>query len=295
MPELRAPVAVDRSEIRPLLAVGGWMTVSNVVSPLMVSLDRFVVGGVLSLAAVAHYATAYEAVTRLWLIPTVLLSVLFPALSATARMAPQRAAALFDRGARATLLAAVPAALAASAFAPEWLRAWVGPEFAAPTAALAQGLAAAVLVNIAGHLAFALVQAHGRADVTGRLHLAEVVPYAAALWFALHAFGAVGVVAAWGLRVTVDTGALLLAAARLAPAAGAALRRLALVTAAAACAALVPIALHGGAARAGAFAASLALFGAYAWRALVLPDERALVLAASRRRGRAAPAPALHG
>ena len=38
------------------------MTVSNVVSPLMSSLDRFVVGAVLSMTAVAYYATAYEAV-----------------------------------------------------------------------------------------------------------------------------------------------------------------------------------------------------------------------------------------
>ena len=52
--------------LRPLVTLGGWMTVSNVVSPLMSSLDRFVVGAVLSVQAVAYYATSYEAVTRLW-------------------------------------------------------------------------------------------------------------------------------------------------------------------------------------------------------------------------------------
>ena len=40
------------------------MTVSNVVSPLMVSADRFVVGSFVSLAAVSYYATPFEAVTK---------------------------------------------------------------------------------------------------------------------------------------------------------------------------------------------------------------------------------------
>jgi O-antigen/teichoic acid export membrane protein len=277
LPEMRRVRRPRRGEMRALVGVGGWLTVSNVVSPLMVSLDRFVVGAVLSLAAVTYYATAYEAVTRLWVIPTVVLGVLFPALSVSAAADPGRAAALFDRGARATLLAVFPVALALSTLAPEWLAVWVGPNTAVHAAPLAQGLAGAVLVNVSGMLAYALVQSVGRADFTGRLHLAEVGPYALVLWALLHAFGTRGVVAAWGLRVVVDTTVLLAAGARLLPQARPALARVAVTTAIGAPVLLAPAALPARAHRLAFGAVALVAFGVAAWRWLVTPAERAIV------------------
>ena len=45
------------------------MTVSNVVNPLMVYFDRFLIGGRISMSAVAFYVTPYEVVTKLSMIP----------------------------------------------------------------------------------------------------------------------------------------------------------------------------------------------------------------------------------
>jgi O-antigen/teichoic acid export membrane protein len=202
------------------------MTVSNVVSPLMYSLDRFAVAAVLSVAAVSYYATAYEAVTRLWVVTSVLLPVLFPALGVAFQRDRAHAARLLDRGARVALGAVFPAALALAAFAPEWLTVWLGADFGANAAVLAQGLAAAVFVNVAGQMAYTVLQASGRADVTGRLHLLELLPYLGALWALLRGAGTTGVVIAWGLRVLVDSAVLLRVAARVQPDCAAALRRL---------------------------------------------------------------------
>src|ERR1700723_1921283 len=55
--------------VGPLLRFGGWMTVSNIVGPLMVTLDRFLIAGLISVTAVAYYATPYELVTKLLLVP----------------------------------------------------------------------------------------------------------------------------------------------------------------------------------------------------------------------------------
>ena len=59
------------------------MTVSNVLGPLMVTFDRFLIGSIISIAAVAYYSIPYEVVTKLWLISSALIGVLFPAFSAT--------------------------------------------------------------------------------------------------------------------------------------------------------------------------------------------------------------------
>lgn len=290
-PPVRHVVAPDRAMVRPLLAVGGWMTVSNIVSPLMYSLDRFAVSAVLSIAAVTYYATAYEAVTRLWIVTSVLLPVLFPALALAVQRDRAQAARLLDRGGRAGLFAVFPAALAIIAFAPEWLGIWLGADFARHAAPLAQGLAVAVFVNIAGQVAYTLLQATGRADLTGKLHLVELVPYLGALWALLHGLGTVGVVVAWGARVAFDTAVLLWLGGRVVPEARPVLRRLALMTLVGAPVLLVPAWLPTRAARAGYAIVVLAAFAVAVWTRLVAAEERALVRGMVRARlGRRAPA-----
>ena len=280
---LRRARAPERHHLRPLLSVGGWMTASNVVSPLMYSLDRFAVAALLSVTAVSYYATAYEAVTRLWVVTSILLPVLFPAMGVALQRDRAHAALLLDRGARVTLGAVFPAALALSAFAPEWLTVWLGPAFGANAAVLAQGLAAAVFVNVAGQMAYTVLQASGRADVTGRLHLLELLPYLGALWLLLQGAGTTGVVIAWGLRVLVDTALLLRAASAVQPECAAALRRLAWRTAAGAPLVLAPAWIPTVGGRTAFAALTLAAYGVYVATRLVAPDERAMLGRAVRR------------
>src|SRR6185437_11838065 len=78
---LRHGVALRPAAIGPLFRIGGWMTVSNVVSPIMAYFDRFLIGALLPLAAVAYYVTPYEAVMKVTLFPTALMGVLFPAFA----------------------------------------------------------------------------------------------------------------------------------------------------------------------------------------------------------------------
>jgi O-antigen/teichoic acid export membrane protein len=82
MPSLRFEKRFMPREVKPLFGFGGWMTVSNIIGPLMVYLDRFVIGAVISVTAVAYYATPYEIVTKLWIISGALVATLFPTFAA---------------------------------------------------------------------------------------------------------------------------------------------------------------------------------------------------------------------
>lgn len=75
-------LAVQKDLLRPLCVSGGWLTVSNVISPLMSYVVRFVVGILLSSNAVAYYATPQEIVSKLGIIPGALTATLFPRFSA---------------------------------------------------------------------------------------------------------------------------------------------------------------------------------------------------------------------
>ena len=214
-PALRNGIVLQRLVIRPLISFGSWMTVTNIVGPLMVYLDRFLIGALVSMASVAYYATPYEVVTKLWLIPGALVGVLFPAFSASFVQDPNRTTLLFNRGVKFVFLALFPLTLLLVTFAHEGLYLWLGIEFAQNSYRVLQWLAVGVFINSLAQIPFALVQGAGRPDITSKLHLAELPIYLVSVWLLIHAYGIEGAAIAWMARVTVDALLLFVVAKRI--------------------------------------------------------------------------------
>jgi len=276
-PVLRHSVSMHRAMVRPLINFGGWMTITNIVGPLMVSLDRFLIGAMVSMTAVAYYATPYEVVTKLWIIPGALMGVVFPAFAAALVQDRARAARLFDRAVNYIFLSLFPVVLIIVTLAREGLTLWLGSEFAGNSSLVLQLLAVGVFINSHAHVPFGLVQGAGRPDLTAKLHLIELPFYLLILWWLLDAYGIVGAAIAWVLRVTVDTMFLFIMAhrllssvspftVRLVPMAGMALFVLAL-------GAVIP-----GLAMKGLFLLLvLLIFAAVAWFVILATDERKII------------------
>jgi len=214
VPGLRLIARPRVEAVVPLLRFGSWMTVSNIVSPLMVSLDRFVIGAMISMAAVAYYSTPYEAVTKFLLIPAALVGVLFPAFSRSFVQDRADTQQLFRRGAKVVALALFPLCLLTVAFGREALAIWLGHNFADRSTRVLQLLAIGVFLNGLANVPFALIQAVGRPDITAKLHLLELPAYLATLWWLVHSWGIVGAAAAWVARVAVDALVLFIVAER---------------------------------------------------------------------------------
>lgn len=214
---LRRGLRVRRHVVLPLMRYGGWMTTSNIVSPLMAYMDRFFIGAILPLAAVAHYVTPFEIVTRLLVLPTAVIGVMFPAFAATYVANRERTGVLFERALRALLLLMFPMMLVIVLFAREGLTLWVGPTFAAEGASVLRWLAVGVFINGLAQAPFSMLQGTGRPDLTAKLHLIEAPLYFGGLWWLAHRFGIVGVAMAWTFRVAVDALALLVMAQRRIP------------------------------------------------------------------------------
>jgi O-antigen/teichoic acid export membrane protein len=205
MPSLRSGFGFHRASAKPLFIFGSWMTVSNVLGPLMVTFDRFLIGSVISIAAVAYYSIPYEVVTKLWLISTALMGVLFPAFSTTSHIDRTRLVFLYECGVKYIFIVLLPLALVLVIFAPEGLALWLGNDFAHNSAPVARLLAVAVLVNSMGQVPFTHLQSVGRPDVTAKFHLMELPVYLVALFFLARHFGIAGVAVAWLLRVMLDS------------------------------------------------------------------------------------------
>ena len=217
VPELRERIAWRRDSIRPLLRFGGWMTVSNIVGPLMVTLDRFVIVAVVSVTAVAYYATPFDAITKLWLVPAALLGVMFPAFSMTFMRDRTRTVVLYERSVKFLLLSLFPIIVSVVVLAENGLKLWLGPEFAEHSTRVLQWLAAGMFVNCLAQVPFALVQGVGRPDLTAKLHLIELPGYLFALWWLSRTHGIEGAAIAWTARVFIDAFALFAMSKRFLP------------------------------------------------------------------------------
>jgi len=209
LPELRGPVRLRRHSLRRLVAFGGWVSVSNVASPIMLYLDRYVIGSLLGLAAVAYYTAPYDVIVRLAIVPTSIVPPLFSAFSALGGVGDlNRLGELFGRAAKYLVLTMVPLALGLIVLAPPGLSAWLGPDFARHSTLPAQILCLGMAVNATAHLPFATLQAVGRADLPAKFHLIELPLYLTGLWLLVSRFGITGAAVAWCGRMTLDAGLL---------------------------------------------------------------------------------------
>jgi O-antigen/teichoic acid export membrane protein len=151
----------------PLLRLGGWMSLSGMLTQALLYADRFLIGALVSLAAVAFYATPLDLVLRVWMLPVAVAQTLLPAFAAGFRHEPAATAALLRRGALLILGLVLPAALLDA----------IGRPDATARFALAQAVVYLPLVALALHwggltgaaLAWALRTA---VDCVGKLFLA---------------------------------------------------------------------------------------------------------------------------
>jgi O-antigen/teichoic acid export membrane protein len=207
--------------VRGLLKFGGWMTVSQVVGPVLVYVDRFAVAALVSAAAVTSYTVPFDVVTRLPAFPAAALMVLFPLFVRVGAGHPHAFHADGRHAGRPTLLLLLavwlPGMALGAVVGPALLSAWVGGELAAASSPVWQWLVVGVTVNGLAQFPLLLLQSRERADVVAAIHLLELVPYLLLLWWALQQFGVAGAAIAWAARCTVDAVLLHLAARALVP------------------------------------------------------------------------------
>jgi O-antigen/teichoic acid export membrane protein len=202
-PDLRFRRSMADGSLGPVMRFGAWMTVSNILSPLMSSADRFFISAMLSASVVAYYTAPYEMVTRLMAMMALAVATsLFPAFARAGDVATARA--LLGRGVRLITTTFVPVIVLVLALAPTILRLWLGAAFARESTAVLRILALGILMNGFAQAPFAMIQARGRADLTAKLHLAELPFYVTSVLYMIRVNGIQGAAIAWTLRVSVE-------------------------------------------------------------------------------------------
>ena len=190
----------DGATLRSSLAYGGWLTISNVVGPVMVYFDRFVLSHLAGARVVAFYTVPAEVISRLSLLPASISRALFPRLSKRKHTAAE------DRRIAIALTLACLALtiLPVFVFARELLTLWMGPAYGEEPATILRILLVGFFFNALAFNPFTDLQARGHSKTTAFIHIAEVIPYLTTLILLTWFYGIVGTATAWSARTFVD-------------------------------------------------------------------------------------------
>jgi O-antigen/teichoic acid export membrane protein len=192
------------SQMLPLLRMGAWISISNLITPVLLYTDRFVIGAVISVGVVAFYTVPFDVTARILVIPSAIAAVLFPAIATAFVSDPGRANALVVRSTKYLFLLLLPITVVSVTFASDGLRIWLGPGFSRQSTEVLQLLALGVFCNGLANVPFTFVQGVGRADITARLHLVELPLYLIALVLLIAKAGIDGAAIAFAMRSFAD-------------------------------------------------------------------------------------------
>lgn len=184
-----------------LLKFGGWITISTLVAPLLVTVDRLAIGGILGAAAVAAYSIPFSLISRMAIIPGAVSSALFPRFAAATDSERQRLMTIAIAG---IAVAMTPICILTIALTEPFFALWIGPSLAAISAPVACLLVIGAWANGIAYIPLAKLNGSGRPDIVAKIHLSELLPYWLTLAGSLYLFGLEGAAIAWSLRCIAD-------------------------------------------------------------------------------------------
>jgi O-antigen/teichoic acid export membrane protein len=203
-----------RSLASQLLRYGGWVTLSNMLNPIISYGERVLIPAMLSLTMLSYYSAPYELISRMAVVPASLSLTLFPRFSGVENNKDGSALSdLILRPSKYLLLVLTPVTMVFVAFAREILFVWLGADFASVSGSLLMILAVAFFVNALAYVPLAAVQGMGRPDMKAKLDFAAAPLFAVLCWLGIMVMGIDG--AAWAKLVVsmLDTVCLFIFAA----------------------------------------------------------------------------------
>jgi O-antigen/teichoic acid export membrane protein len=178
------------SLIRPLFHFGKWVTISNIINPLMVYLlDRLFLANLFSAKVASYYVVPYGVLQKMTLAPWGIMGVMFPAFSSSFYVDKVKSSKYYFKSLILTAALLFFPVVLIVLFAKPLLALWINPEFAEHSYKLTQVISVALYVCSINVVPSGLIQAAGQADFTAKLQLAEFPIFLFALYFSIKAFG----------------------------------------------------------------------------------------------------------
>lgn len=209
--ELKGQAAKYRTrDARKLLKFGFWIMTASFTAPVLITIDRIVIGSKLGAAAVAAYTIPYQVLSRLQLVPQSLLNVLFPRFSVADHERARQAAFWHSIIISALFL---PIVIGLTFVLEPLLTLWLGDQLDPRSISVGLALLCAFLFTSIGQTVVVFLQSQNDGKFVSALQLGEIVPYFLLLGYAATQAGLFGVAVIFLARRIVES-VILVARAR---------------------------------------------------------------------------------
>jgi O-antigen/teichoic acid export membrane protein len=203
-PGIKSKGVLDFKSIKPVIKFSAWISLVNIIGPVILYADRFIIGVLISATAISYYAVSYEVVSKLLLISGALVGVLFPVFSASYFSSPEVSKKIFLRGIKFIFLIIYPIVFLIVIFAFEGMGVWLGDNFADNSALILQLLAIGILFNSISSIPNNFFQGTGQPRIPALINLIELPFYLLAMWLTIKHWGIQGAAITYMVAAAAD-------------------------------------------------------------------------------------------
>lgn len=197
---------ISFGSLKNLLGFGGWITVTNIVSPVMHNMDRLFISTMMSVSSLTYYTIPFDVVSRLTIIPSSVAGVVYPEFSRFSEQVQNcDATRYFVKAYLLVFFAMLPVVISLILASDYILTIWISEKLAEQAALIMKLLAIGFLINGISYIPYSYIQGMGRADITAKFHVFELVLYLPSLYLMILYFGLVGAALTWVFRALVDS------------------------------------------------------------------------------------------
>lgn len=191
-----------RSSVLALLGLGSWSMLTNLISPLYSSIDRYLISNRLGSVAVSLYSVPYSLVSKGIILPMSISTVLTPHLSRSDHVGQVQ---LAQESVVGLAMLFTPALVLAMFLIEPFLTIWLGELVPKESILVGEILIVGIWFNGLAYVPFSLLNAKGRPDLIAKAHTLELLPFIVLLWLLVPALGIAGAAVTWVLRAAADS------------------------------------------------------------------------------------------
>ncbi len=205
LPYLSRPVW-DREYLVKLFKFGGFVSVSSIMTPILLNIEKLFLTSLRPLANLTYYVVPFGLIDKLSLIRSSFSSVLFPAFSSLQGEEDNKLNRdLHERSALYIFFFYSFFLVFFLILGKEFLNAWIGGNFAFNSARFLKILALAGLINSLAVPSLNALQGLNKPHIPALFHVIETVLYVPCAYLLISRYGGAGAALAWFFRVLLDT------------------------------------------------------------------------------------------
>ncbi len=187
-----------------LLKYGGWVSISNIIAPIMLYIDRFFVASIVGAGFVAYYTTPFEMISKISILAVSVSGVLFPLLAKHIKNEIYIADSYYWKaifGIGGVLIIPV---IFGVVFSKDILVLWINESFSEKSFFVFQLFMVGFFIHGLIQPAYIWIQAAGKPKFTAFAHMLDLTLYVLYFPILTRTFGINGAVEAWVIRVTIS-------------------------------------------------------------------------------------------